>query len=340
MLVAVMVTLAWREWSKYEEGVLEVYAVQQDGYVQLVLDQINIQDNRENEEIVQNILETLDASSNHYWTLSDTGSLVFVKDVMETNRYKGFTQESYFTSGSAGTFIKNLQKNRVIHDTISIKGQTFVASGVKFTYSGRAYSMCLLTSTGAVLDQNEYLSAKITLTLLIMIALAVMVSGGFGLALMSEHWQKRYEQEKQEREKLFRQVEKMNQLHMKELLFHPRYTAFYPGALPTLLSEMEKKQIWPLDMVLVQCESETARDNFLAVSQIRLDKKVVRVILDEQYVLLLFMRRKPCTEPETRELIESLKGRYVKSKRWEQQPLTSLKQEFVSFWKGGQNDEQ
>lgn len=340
MLVGTMFFLAWREWSKYEEGVLEVYAVQQDGYVQLVLDQINIQDNHENQEIVQNILQTLDASSNHYWTLSDTGSLVFVKDVMETNRYKGFTQESYFTSGSAGAFIKNLQKNRVIHDTITMKEQAFVASGVKFTYNGKAYSMCLLTSTDAILDQNEYLSAKITLALLVMIALAVVISGGFGLALMCEHRQKQYEHEKREKENLFRQVEKMNQLRMKELLFHPQYAAFYPGALSTLLSEMEKKPIWPLDMVLVRCESKTAQENFLAMSQIRLDKKVVRVMLNEQDVLLLFMRRKPCTTQETREMVESLKGRFIRSKRWEQQPLTTLEQEFVSFWKGGQNDEQ
>ena len=96
-LVVICVCCAWAQMKKYERGVLDVYAVQQDGYVQLVLDQINLQEDQDSEEIVHNILETLDASSNHYWTLSDAGSLVFVKDVLETNRYKGFTQESYYT---------------------------------------------------------------------------------------------------------------------------------------------------------------------------------------------------------------------------------------------------
>lgn len=337
-LVVICVCCAWAQMKKYERGVLDVYAVQQDGYVQLVLDQINLQEDRDSEEIVHNILETLDASSNHYWTLSDAGSLVFVKDVLETNRYKGFTQESYYTSGSAGEFIKSLQEDRVTHREITVKDQDFVASGVSFSYNGKSYAMCLLTSTDAILDQNEYLSAKITLELLVLIALAVVVCGGFILALMTERRQKECQQIKGEKQVLFEKVEKMNHLRMKELLFHPRYSAFYPGALPELLERMEKKNIWPLEMVLVKCEKGEQRDEFMSLSQIYLGKKTLRVILDDAHVMLLFMREESKSQEEMKKFIESLKGEYIKSRRWEEPPEESLKKEFVSFWNGGEED--
>lgn len=338
LLVAVCVFFAWMQMKKYEQGVLDVYAVQQDGYVQLVLDQINLQEDRESEEIVHNILETLDASSNHYWTLSDAGSLIFVKDVLETNRYKGFTQESYYTSGSAGEFIKSLQEDRVTHGEITIKDQAFVASGVMFSYNGKSYGMCLLTSTDAILDQNEYLSAKITLELLVIMALAVVICGGFILALMTERWQKTYQHAREEKEILFEKVEKMNQIRMKELIFHPRYAAFYPGALPELLEKMEKKNIWPLEMVLIKSPKGEQRDEFMTRSQLYLDKKTLRVIMDDVYIVLFFMRAEEKSREEMEKFVTDLKGEYVRSKMWQQPPEQALKKEFVSFWKGEKQD--
>lgn len=78
---------AW-QISSYDKSVLEIYAGQQDAYVQLVLDQINLQANRSDDEIITEILGSLDSSSGKYWTLSKEQALLFVKDVMETNRYK------------------------------------------------------------------------------------------------------------------------------------------------------------------------------------------------------------------------------------------------------------
>lgn len=42
LVVLVIGFLAWLQLDTYEHGILDVYAVQQDGYVQLVLDQINL----------------------------------------------------------------------------------------------------------------------------------------------------------------------------------------------------------------------------------------------------------------------------------------------------------
>ena len=71
------------ELQRYEDGILDVCATQQDAYVQLVLDQINLKDNRNDEQIIKEILETMDASSNHYWTFSKDQSMLFVKDNLQ-----------------------------------------------------------------------------------------------------------------------------------------------------------------------------------------------------------------------------------------------------------------
>lgn len=74
---------AYTRINKYEEGVLEVCATQQDAYVQLVLDQINLKSNRDDEQIINDILGTMNSSSNKYWTFSKNQSILFVKDVLE-----------------------------------------------------------------------------------------------------------------------------------------------------------------------------------------------------------------------------------------------------------------
>ena len=66
--------------GRYEKGIIEVCATQQDAYVQLVLDQINLKDNRDDEEIINDILKTMDSSSNKYWAFSKNQSMLFVKD--------------------------------------------------------------------------------------------------------------------------------------------------------------------------------------------------------------------------------------------------------------------
>ena len=48
---------AYTRINKYEEGVLEVCATQQDAYVQLVLDQINLKSNRDDEPRMKQLFE-------------------------------------------------------------------------------------------------------------------------------------------------------------------------------------------------------------------------------------------------------------------------------------------
>lgn len=104
--------------------------------VQLVLDQINLKDNRDDEQIIKDILGAMDASSNRYWTFSKDQSMLFVKDVTETNKYKGVNTATYYISDSAKEFLNNLSVNNVIHSYIEINDNRYIASGVMFEYKG------------------------------------------------------------------------------------------------------------------------------------------------------------------------------------------------------------
>lgn len=163
LAAVIMAVIGWHEAKDYEKSVLAIYAEQQDAYVQLVLDQINVLDDRSDEEIVKKILGSLDTSGRKYWTLTKDQALLFVKDVMETNRYKGLTTETFFTSDSAAKFLQDLEINRVIHETIQMDGVRYVASGVIFEYNGAEYKICLLTNDTVILDNNIFLSSKIGL---------------------------------------------------------------------------------------------------------------------------------------------------------------------------------
>lgn len=152
--------LLYRQYRKYEQGVLDVCAAQQDGYVQLVLDQINLNSKRSDAEIIKDIIGTLDSSSSRYWTFSKGEQLLFVKDVLETNKYRSLTVDSYYGNPGAVKFINSLQKGKVSHSQVTVNGSRYMASGARFTYNKNTYRLVLMTNDAVILDNNNYLGAK------------------------------------------------------------------------------------------------------------------------------------------------------------------------------------
>lgn len=165
--------------GRYEKGIIEVCATQQDAYVQLVLDQINLKDNRDDEEIINDILKTMDSSSNKYWAFSKNQSMLFVKDVLETNRYKGVSADTYYNARQAADFMNGLGLNKVEHSVISLDNKTYLVSGVMFKYAGQDYRLCLMTEKSVLLDNNTYLEIKVqmeTFVVVILLALVLVAS--------------------------------------------------------------------------------------------------------------------------------------------------------------------
>ena len=99
--------------SSYETRFLEIYGSEQDGYVNVILGQINRLGKDATEDDITEIISSLDATASRYWTLSKGDSILFVKSVTETNRYKGFStnaNQSIYLLGHLGCRQKKLEK--------------------------------------------------------------------------------------------------------------------------------------------------------------------------------------------------------------------------------------
>lgn len=338
LFVVLVGIVAWLQLRKYEDGVMEVYAVQQDGYVQLVLDQINLVPDRGNDEIVENILATLDASSNRYWTLSDSEALIFVKDIVETNRYKGFTTETYYGTESAREFLDGLKTSRVTHETIQMDGRLFIASGVRFAYNGQRYCICLLTNADVVLDQNAYLSAKINLSVLAAVVLATIVVVGLIIAGIAESWYQRYRAVTGDNAELRASIERLNEALSQDILFNTQHMAFEVNALPAVLEKLETRDVWPLEMMIMRCDGKTTLDEFLSNAQVAFDKKTMRVILSDTDVLLLIIKGPELDDEAIHEVTDNLGARLMNRTTITEAPDRYLEAIFVKLYRQVEED--
>ncbi len=328
-LVITVGALAWLQMSSYEAGVLDVYASQQDGYVQLVLDQINLNRQRSDEEIINDILGTLDASSRRYWTFSRRESLIFVRDVLETNRYKGFTETTYFYSESARAFLERLETNRVIHDTILIGDVSYVASGVEFTYGGEENKICLLTNAETVLDHNAYLNAKINLVVLSLTLLGIVVISLISLALLTEHTRKQLWQQEDNNAALRKKIMALDEKLKWGDLYDPECTAFRSGALPIIFRKLEQRKAWPLSIY----RYHTLRPAREVLETVRSKEARLLWVLNGEHELLLFqLERVGADHPLGQtEGVEFLGALHVT-----QAPAVSLEQSYLEFMQGGE----
>lgn len=291
LFVLLVGAVAWYQLSSYESGILDVYANQQDGYVQLVLEQIRLTEKRGGTEAqIEEILGTLDASTNRYWTLSRQSSLIFVKDVMETNRYQGFTTASYYQTASAQDFVATLELDRVTHASIQIDEHPYIASGARFTFQGSPYRVCLLTNADTILDHNAYLTAKINLVTLALIALIAFVVAIEALSFLAGRYRKLYLSEFGTSRSLREQTERLNQILRKEELFDSHRTAYTAKALPMLWEKLEDKDSYPLSFLILRCEGKEKQQQFLRFTQFQKDAKVLRAFLDDAHILLVLIR--------------------------------------------------
>ena len=193
-----------------DNGITEAVAAEQDGYVQLVLDQINLQSDRSDEEIIGDILGTLDTNGGHYWTFSRGSTMLFVKDASETSRYRSLVAESYFDSSSGQVFLNELSKDKVVHDVITIEGEQFVASGALFDYAGSTYRLCLLTNRDMMLSSNVMLGSRSRLIALLYLELGTFLVLSIHLAIKVQRARNEKEEAVEREVRLGESVERLN----------------------------------------------------------------------------------------------------------------------------------
>ena len=329
LAAVIMAVIGWHEAKDYEKSVLAIYAEQQDAYVQLVLDQINVLDDRSDEEIVEKILGSLDTSGRKYWTLTKDQALLFVKDVMETNRYKGLTTETFFTSDSAAKFLQDLEINRVLHETIQMDGVRYVASGVIFEYNGAEYKICLLTNDTVILDNNIFLSSKIGLYVFGVLLLGLLLVVSMIFANVLDLREKRMKAMKEHITGLNKVLTEM----IREMnWYHTRWSVFKPSAMEMFVQKIVQRQIVPVVFVGLAFDSEEQRDYFLQKAQILLDEKVVR--FEREYgdgLVLLFLKYQAQEVEKALEMMKSQGASFRTEKQMECREASTLQETYESF---------
>lgn len=275
---------------KNDMSILDVYAEQQDAYVQLVLDQINIQSDKNDDELINDILGSLDSSNRKYWTLSKDDAILFVKDVLETNRYKGITTESYYVSASAAEFLDGLVLNRVTHGVIDIEDSMYVASGVVFEYNGSQYRICLLTNRTVVLDNNSFMSAKIALYVIsgstLLVLLLAVIGMMFSLNRASAE-NGRLEKRVSEQNLL---IESLNRQIRNYELYNSKDNVFDARLIPQFTKRLREKQGTRVIYSELSFENPAQKLDFLARAQVLLDKRALRFDTEkEDELVILFV---------------------------------------------------
>ena len=292
-IVALVLGLAfvgYRQMRAYESSVLSIYADQQDAFVQLVLDQINLQPDRTDEDIIGDILGSLDTSNRKYWTLSRDQSLLFVKDITETNRYKGFTTATYYVSESATEFMENLEVNRVRHEIIEIDGQRYVISGVIFDYRGGGYKICLLTNETFILDQNVFLSSKIALYIFIVVLLLGLLLVTLILNGFLDRRTRQIRALTEKTQLLNRQVEQMEEKIESMDDYHTRWNLFRGTLMDTFVRKLSQRELDSLVFLSLAFEERKQRNEFLEKAQLLLDERVLRFSVKKHDIVLMFLQ--------------------------------------------------
>ena len=279
----------------YNNGVLEIYASQQDQYIKLVLDQINLKKDTSGsgQKMIRDILGSIDGSEKEYWTLSKEDSLLFVKDVTESDRYRGLSTASYYVSESGRSFLNSLEKNKVKHRFISQSGKKYIASGVFFEVNGHEYKICLLTNEKYIINNNEFMQAQIII--LIGVVLLVLM-----LLVVSMIMAGNIDKKQSQIDKLNEQIQNKNLSIEKiesELSMLSEYdvknTVFKEKIIDRFMEKLENKNITSVRFETVVFSDAGAYDISLKNSQWMLDKKTLKFEIDsvkeKNAVMLVFI---------------------------------------------------
>ncbi len=275
--------------GQFKTGILQVYARQQDAYVKLLLDQINLLGEDATTEDITLILSTMDSSNTKYWTLSEDDNIIFVKNIQETNRYKGFSTATFFASESGLDFLNEMKLNYVSHSFVNLDGETYVVSGTVFSFNERGYTLCLMTDKDMIVEENAFLSADI----MIRIILAVMcIMAVFSMQVMGhicETKEKELNSVIKHNTELNQTIAKLNHRITRHDMFHPRWNLYQESVLDSFIEGFENKGVSDFGFCLLSFTSEESRNEFLEDAFVYLDRKVLRFQLDEDPLMLLLL---------------------------------------------------
>lgn len=295
----------------YNNSILEIYARQQDQYIKLVLDQINIRESESDvdEKSIKEILGSIDKSEKEYWTLSKNDSIVFVKDVTETDQYRGFSTASYYVSESGKKFLNSLEKNKVHHDFIIQSGKSYIASGTLFEINGTEYKICLLTNQKFVLSNNDFMQAQIIIvisvaSMLLMLLVITMIMSGRNdkKQIEIDGLKEQLRTKNISIENIENELRMLNEYDVKN-------TVFKEKTVDNFMEKLETKDISFIRFETIVFKEKKAYDKFLQRAQWVVGKKALRFeisgINDKYAVMLVFIDH---SREEIKNIMQMLAG--------------------------------
>lgn len=311
--------------KRYEDGILDINARQQDGYVKLVYDQIQLQKDASSDEIVSDILSSLNASSSRYWAFSDDGSIVFVKNVLETGNYQYVSMERYFEDHGSSDYLSTLHEGVVSHQILGFDDGRYVASGIRFSCSGKNYSLVLLTSVDSILENNAFLEAKTELYALIIIALIVLYLYIVGTAIAYNRVYDRAEASAADEKQLRLQIASDHEAAIRKDALDPRRNIFSISSLRHALDRLSsREEAFPLSLLVFYYGSEAERNRFLSDLYKVIDQKdILFDDPDNKMLVMSAMRTDAGTDASFRNLFE----KYPKLQKLVYQSKEELKKE-------------
>ncbi len=321
--VLVLIIAAAVEWltifelQNYENSFLQIYGDEQDGYVQVTIDQIKRLGPLASEDDITDIISSIDTSSDRYWTLSGGDNILFVKSVTETSRYKNLTAQSYYSIDSSQSFIDSLSVDRVKHDIIFIGEDRYIASGAKFDWNGQEYTICLMTYDYAILDQNALLEAKNTIIVIVTIIVAVFICV-IMINLIKLHRNKtvilRLEDEKVN---MNITINHLHELLLRYESYTAKYHTYYERVLPVFLNSLYEKKVEPLRAALFEAKDEEAEEIFLDNMILTMDESVLRFKLNNGKILIIFIGTDEKVGLQLIKTLDCNKAAIVKSENWQ-----------------------
>ena len=302
-----LAALTFFEMQRYEDGIIDVCATQQDSYVQLVIDQINLKENRTDQEIIENILSTLDSSSNRYWTFSKEQTMLYVKDALETNRYQSLTANSYYRSDSATKFIDNLIVNKVSHERIELDGKDYIASGALFEYGGEEYRICLLTNTTVLLDNNKFLGSKMELIIIFIVVYSLIFIMPILITILYNIMQKKIFMTGQELLEANNAVERLNEKLTTDEIYDNRKNLFSLPTIKLFLDEYkDKRAAFPISFVAFKYGEKETVSRFFGKNCVTLGKHDIKFYDGRLHLALILCVK--CNATKAKELSKMIKG--------------------------------
>lgn len=258
--VAVLAVLCYLSMQDIQRGLLATVARQQDEYVDLVVGQINLHNEPDDEGVINDILGVIDDSSGQYWTFSKDGSLLFVRDAAETDKYRGMPDATYFDEDGARDFYDGLSADEASHTYLTLDGRDYIASGRAFDYDGSTYRLCLLTNQSAVLDDNQILGARSRLAALVGIESALLLFATIWLAARRDRAARKLAQARGEVSALTNTVERLNRRIARDRLYRLEDGLWSADALGDFEESLARRSAsaWLAELVFASEEDQRA----------------------------------------------------------------------------------